>query len=132
MTDTQIPARIFKQLRANFAATGIAATAADIDGVGAVLTVCGSHASQRAQMLDHDAALLGQPLADQRAVAGLRVALDTEQRCGPTGRQRRHDQREVGVVEDFGGVAAGVLGSEFAARALADPEAVILSVLELA
>jgi hypothetical protein len=83
-------------------------------------------------VLDRDAVLLGQPLGDQRAVAGLRVALDTEQRCGPAARQRRDDRREVGAVEDLGGVAAGVLGSEFAARALADPAAVILGVLELA
>ncbi|MEN8651404.1 hypothetical protein ABCR94_12345 [Streptomyces sp. 21So2-11] len=33
-------------------------------------------------------------------------------------------------VQAWGGVAAGVLGSEFAARALADPLAVILGVLE--
>jgi len=83
-------------------------------------------------VLDRDAVLLGQPLGDQRAVACLMVALDTEQRCGPTTRQRRHDRREVGAVEDLGGVAAGVLGCELAARALADPEAAILGVLELA
>jgi hypothetical protein len=65
-------------------------------------------------------------------VASLWVALDTEQRCGPAARQRRHDRREVGAVEDLGGVAAAVLGSEFAARALADPLTDILGVLELA
>ncbi len=42
------------------------------------------------------------------------------------------DRREVGAVEDLDGVAAGVLGGELAARALADPAAVILGVLELA
>jgi len=43
-------------------------------------------------------------------------------------------RREGGEVRggDPGGVAAGVLGSELAARALADPAAVILGVLELA
>ena len=88
--------------------------------------------SQREQVLDRDAVLLGQPLGDQRAVTCLGVALDTEQRCGPAARQRRNDRREVGAVEDFGGVAAGVLGGELAARALADPLAVILGILELA
>jgi hypothetical protein len=81
-------------------------------------------------VLDRDAVPLGQPLGDQRAVAGLRVALDTEQRRGPTARQRRHDRREVSAVEDLGGVAAGILGCELATRALADPLAVILGVLE--
>ena len=88
--------------------------------------------SGRAQMLGSDVVLLGQPLGDQRAVARLCVALDTEQRCGPAARQRRQNRREVGAVEDLGGVAAGVLGGEFAARALADPVAVIFGVLELA
>nr|WP_328816735.1 epoxide hydrolase N-terminal domain-containing protein [Nonomuraea cypriaca] len=83
-----------------------------------------------AEVLDRDVVLLGQPPGDQRAVAGLGVAFDTEQRRGPTARQLRHDRREVGAVEDLGGVAAGVLGGEFAARALADPLAVILGVLE--
>jgi hypothetical protein len=83
-------------------------------------------------VLDRDAVLLGQPLGDQRAVAGLRVALDTEQRCGPIARQCRDNRCEVGAVEDLGGVAAGVLGSDLAARALAGPAAVILGVLELA
>ena len=83
-------------------------------------------------MLDRDVVLLGQPLGDQRAVASLWVALDTEQRCGPAGRQRRQNRREVGAVEDLGGVAAGVLGGGVAARALADPVAVLFGVLEVA
>lgn len=37
-------------------------------------------APKRAQVLDSDGVLLGQPLGDQRAVAGFGVALDTE-RC---------------------------------------------------
>ncbi len=65
-------------------------------------------------------------------MAGLRVAFDTEQRCDPSARQYRHDRREIGVVEDLGGVAASVLGSEFAARVLADALAGILGVLKLA
>ena len=81
-------------------------------------------------MLDRDAVLLGQPLGDQRAVTGRSVALDTEQRCGPTTRQHRHDRCEIGAVEDLGGVTAGVLGRELEARALADPEAVVLGVLQ--
>ncbi len=44
--------------------------------------------SQGAQVLDGDAVPLGQPLGDQRAVAGLGVALDTEQRRGAKTRQR--------------------------------------------
>jgi hypothetical protein len=81
-------------------------------------------------VLDRDAVPLGKPLGDQGAVAGLRVALDAEQRRGPAALQRRDDRREVGGVEDLGGVAAGVLGGELAARALADPSTVILGVLE--
>lgn len=42
------------------------------------------------------------------------------------------DIHEVGAVEDFGRIATGVLGSELTARALADPLARILGVLELA
>ncbi len=111
---------------------GEAAMSARSSATSAVVKSRQTHASQGPQMLNCDAVLIGQPLGDQRAVAGLWVALDTEQRCGPTNRQCRHDRREVDTVEDLGGVAAGVLDSEFAARSLADPAAVILGVLELA
>jgi hypothetical protein len=53
-------------------------------------------------------------------VAGLGVALDPEQRR-TAARQHRRDRREVGAIQDLGGEAAGVLGGELAARALADP-----------
>jgi hypothetical protein len=87
--------------------------------------------SSRVQVLDRDVVLLGQPLGDQRAVTCLWIAFDAEQRCGSAPRQRRHDRCKVGAVEDVGGVTPGVLGSEFAARALADALAVILCVLKL-
>ena len=35
-------------------------------------------------MFDRDVVLLDHALGDQRAVAGFGVALDTEQRCGPS------------------------------------------------
>lgn len=75
--------------------------------------------------------LPGQALGDQRTVAGLRVALDAQQSRGPGARQRRHDRREVDEVQDLGGVATDVLGSELATRSLTDPEALFLGVLEM-
>jgi hypothetical protein len=83
-------------------------------------------------VLDRDVVLCGQPLGNQEAVARLGVALDAEQRDRRAALQRRHQQGEVDAVEDFDGVASGVLGGEFAARTLADPLAVVLGVLELA
>src|SRR5690606_12157593 len=74
--------------------------------------------------------LLGQATCDQRAMAGLRIPLDTEERYDPTTRQRRHDRREIHTVEDLGGVAAAVLGRKLTARASADPLPVVLGVLK--
>lgn len=65
-------------------------------------------------------------------MAGLRVALDAQQGCEPMAWQPHYERREVGAVEDFGRIATGVLGGEFTARALANPLARILGILELA
>lgn len=77
-------------------------------------------------MLDWHPIPLGQPLRDQRAVARLRVALDAEQRRRTLVWQRRHERREVGPIQDFGGIALRVRGGQFLARAFADPLPVIL------
>lgn len=82
-------------------------------------------------MFDGDGVPHGQPLGDERTVAGLRVTLHAQQRRGCADRQRRHDRGEIGSGEDLGGIAAGVLGGEFPTRTLADPLAFILGVLEL-
>ena len=48
-------------------------------------------------------------------MAGFWVAFDAEEGCDFAGRQGRHEWGEVGLVEDFGGVAVDVGGGEFAA-----------------
>ena len=69
-------------------------------------------------------------LGDQRAVAGLGVALDAEQgRAAP--RLSSDEGREVGGVEDLLGVALRVLGGEHGPRAFSLAAPGVLPVLEL-
>ena len=69
-------------------------------------------------------------LGDQRAVAGLGVGLDAQQRRGRAVGHLGDERVEVGVVEDLAHVALGVLRVEQLARALADAEAVVGGVLQ--
>jgi hypothetical protein len=71
-------------------------------------------------MHDVEAVCLGELVRDERAVAGLRVALDAEQRGGAVLRHARDDCVEVSLVEDLPPVALGVLRGELAVRPLAD------------
>jgi hypothetical protein len=89
-------------------------------------------ASLRAEVLHDGTMFLGQPLSDERAVAGLGVTLDAEKGRFPEARQPRSDRQQVGVVQDLGGVPPGVLGGELPTGAFADAEAIVLRVLEAA
>ena len=89
-------------------------------------------ADVRGAGLDRETVVVGQTSGDEGAVAGLGVALDAEERGEAFGGQRRDEGREVDAVEDLGRVATDVLGRELDARALADAEAGVLGVLELA
>src|ERR1700679_107944 len=88
-------------------------------------------AGRRAQVLDVEAPLPLQPRRDQRAVAGLGVALDAEQRRR-AGADPADDRAEVDGVEDLLGVALGVAGGDDGARALALAAPGVLAVLQLA
>src|SRR4051794_11229493 len=79
-------------------------------------------------MRDGQAVLGGEAPGDQRTMARLRIALDAQQRK----RRLRGQRREVDVVEDLARVAPDVLGRQLNARALADPEPLVLAVLQLA
>ena len=83
-------------------------------------------------MLDPGPVIGGEPVGDQRPVAGLGVALDAEQRRDRVVREAGGELVQIGGVEDLGDVAARVLGRELDPGALADPAAVVLGVLELA
>ena len=83
-------------------------------------------------MLDREAVSVGQTGGDEGAVAGLGIALDAEERGEAVGGQCSDEPGEVDAVEDLGRVAPDVLGRELDARALADAEAGVLGVLELA
>src|SRR5206468_1299021 len=74
---------------------------------------------------------LVEKVRDQRAVAGLRVGLDAEQRARRLG-QVGDDRVEVGAVEDLARVALDVGGREPRARALALTAPRVLFVLEVA
>ena len=76
-----------------------------------------------AQVLDREAVVVGQTGGDERAVAGLGVALDAEQRGEACGGQRRDEGGEVDAVEDLGGVATDVLGREYLALTPVDRRA---------
>ena len=78
-------------------------------------------------------AILGrQPLGDERAVARLGIALDTEQRGRRIGGHLGDDRREVDMIEDLPEVAVPILRRQLAPGALADTEAVVLGVLHVA
>jgi hypothetical protein len=80
-------------------------------------------------MLDRATVVVGQAGGDRGAVAGLGVTLDAQERGDAVGRQGRGERGEVGTVEDFGGVAADVLGRERDAT-LADADTGVLGVPE--
>src|SRR4051812_71270 len=67
----------------------------------------------RTQVDDPKAVLLGEPLGDQRAVTGLGVAFDAEERRDA--RQLGDQRIEVGRLEDLVQVALAVLGRELGA-----------------
>ena len=73
-------------------------------------------------MRDRQAVTLREPLGDQRAMTGLGIGLDAEQRRGGLGGQLGDERIEVGVVEDLVDVALAVFGVEHGARALADAD----------
>ena len=74
----------------------------------------------------------GQPVGDQRAVAGRRGRLDAHQRTQAVHGQPPDEGLERDEVEDLLGVDADILGGEPDAGALADALAVVLAVLEVA
>jgi putative oxidoreductase len=78
-----------------------------------------------------DPVLLGDPRGDQRAVAGLRVALDAEERTGALRRQRVDDRLDAGGIEDLARVALDIGRGQAHPRALTDALARIFGVLEL-
>ena len=85
------PRRVCARLRcrAGRPPHGLGHVAGTLRGSGAARSGAAWHPtrpSPRAQVLERDAVLLGQSLGDQRAVAGLWVALDAEQRCGSAAR----------------------------------------------
>jgi len=70
-------------------------------------------------------------LCDERPVAGLGIAFDT-QKCGRRlGRQVGHERRQVDPVQNLPEVALPVFGGELESRALADADSCVLAVLEL-
>ena len=81
---------------------------------------------------DGDAVLGREALGDDRAVAGLGIALDAEQRAGAVGRELGGDGLERRLVEDLACVSGGVLRREHGPRPLALAPARVLGVLELA
>ena len=86
----------------------------------------------RADVVDGEPVDGLEALGDQGPVARLGVALDAEEAGGPGGRQEGDDLVEVGPIEDLRDVALAVGGGERDARALADPLAVVVGVLDLA
>ena len=82
-------------------------------------------------MEDLRAVLRGEPLGDERAVAGSGVALDAEECRRPVGRQLGDERVEVDLVEDLVQVAGRVLRRELSAAALADAEPVVFGVLDV-
>jgi hypothetical protein len=66
----------------------------------------------RVDVLDREAVLAHQALGDQRAVAGLGVALYAEQGGAAAFRRELGDRREVGTIEDLPFVAARELWGE--------------------
>src|SRR4051812_22541901 len=92
----------------------------------------GIRGSLRAQVLHRHAELVGEPRGDQRAVAGLGVALDAQERRCAARREARDEGIEIGLVEDLARVARHVTRRELGARALANALARVLGVLETA
>src|SRR5438105_3648728 len=70
---------------------------------------------------DSNAVFVGQPLGDERPVARLWVAFDTEERGRAIGGQRRGDRAQVDRIEDLPQVTLSVLGRELDPRPLANP-----------
>ena len=83
-----------------------------------------------AKVFDQQVVLSDEAPGDQRAVAGLRVALDAEQGGGRVVRELGHQRAEVERIEDLAGVARGVLGCQGDAIALAHTLTVVLAVLD--
>ena len=65
-------------------------------------------------------------------MAGLRVALDAQERRAPRRRECLDDGLDADRVEDLARVPLDVRGRELGARALSDAAARVLGVLELA
>src|SRR5581483_745156 len=82
--------------------------------------------------VDHlQAEALGQPLGDQRAMAGLGGGLHAHERGDPVHRQPADQRLEGREIQYLLGVGADVLGRQPHPRALADALPVIVAVLEL-
>src|SRR6201996_2373686 len=83
--------------------------------------------------VDHlEAEAIGEPLRDERAVAGLRGGLHAHQRADAVDGQAADERLQGHQVENLLGVLTDVLRSQPYARPLADALAVILAVLEMA
>src|SRR5437763_4112377 len=78
-----------------------------------------------------DSMMAAQAIGDDRAVAGLRVGLDAEQRGRAVARKLRPESTQVDVVEDLPHVPLPIGRRQLAARALAHALARVLGVLQL-
>ena len=82
-------------------------------------------------MFHREVELRLQTLCDERAVAGLGIRLDAHEHSCLVDRHRLDDRPEGDPAENLPEVSLTVLGGELDARALADPDPVVLPVLEL-